>query len=178
MTRKNIFAIIGSASTNSSNLKLVEYMAGLTKEYFNITIFDKLHELPHFNPELSLENTPQAIISFRESISKADGLIFCTPEYIFSIPSGLKNCIEWCVSTTVFSGKPTGIITASAQGEKAHAELMLVLHTVECKFIDTTTLLIQGIKGKISTAGAITDAGLAAMMDDFIAAFKNLVDKE
>jgi hypothetical protein len=55
---------------------------------------------------------------------------------------------------------------------------MLVLHTVECKFIDTTTLLIQGIKGKISTAGAITDAGLAAMMDDFIAAFKNLVDKE
>lgn len=178
MTPKNIFAIIGSASMNSSNLKLVEHIAGLTKEYFNITIFDKLQELPHFNPELSLENTPPAVIRFRESISKADGLLFCTPEYIFSIPSGLKNCIEWCVSTTVFSGKPTGIITASAQGVKAHEELMLVLRTVECKFIPATTLLIQGIKGKISTAGEITDAGLTKVMDDFIAAFKNLLDKD
>ncbi|WP_262886208.1 NADPH-dependent FMN reductase [Sphingobacterium sp. 18053] len=35
----------------------------------------------------------------------------CLPEYIFSIPSGLKNSIEWCISTTVFSDKPVGIIT-------------------------------------------------------------------
>nr|WP_298555227.1 NAD(P)H-dependent oxidoreductase [uncultured Algibacter sp.] len=31
----------------------------------------------------------------------------CTPEYVFSIPSGLKNTIEWCVSTNAFSNKPT-----------------------------------------------------------------------
>jgi chromate reductase len=172
---KNIFAIIGSASTNSSNLKLVEHIAALTTEYFAISIFDRLRELPHFNPELSIENTPQSILEFREKVSAADGILFCTPEYIFSIPSGLKNCIEWCVSTTVFAGKPAGIITAAAQGIKAHEELMLILKTVECKFTSETALHIQGIKGKLDNSGAVTDAGLNQALGDFIAAFRNLL---
>jgi len=37
----------------------------------------------------------------------------------------LKNAIEWCVSTTVFTDKPTGIITASASGANGHAKLKL-----------------------------------------------------
>ena len=55
--KKNILAIIGSASSNSANLKLVE---------------------------------------FRDAIKNSDGIIICTSEYIFSIPSGLKNSIERC----------------------------------------------------------------------------------
>jgi NAD(P)H-dependent FMN reductase len=39
------------------------------------------------------------------------------------LTSGLKNAIEWCVSTTVFSDKPIGLITASASGQKGHEDL-------------------------------------------------------
>jgi chromate reductase, NAD(P)H dehydrogenase (quinone) len=66
--KKNIFAIIGSASENSSNLKLVNKIAELTQEYFNVTVFDNLALLPHFSSELSIENTPQTILDFREII--------------------------------------------------------------------------------------------------------------
>ncbi len=53
LEKKNIFAIIGSASTQSSNLKLVEAIAVQSKGRFDITIFNDLKSLPHFDPALS-----------------------------------------------------------------------------------------------------------------------------
>jgi len=176
MIKKNILAIIGSASSNSSNLSLVNKIAELTANDFNFTIFDRLSALPHFNPELSIGETPQAVLDFRQLILENDGLIICTPEYIFSIPSGLKNSIEWCVATTVFSRKPLGIITASANGQKGHEELKLIMRTVEANFTDTTTLLIQGIKGKIDVKGKISDNKTKSDLKLFIESFKLLIN--
>jgi chromate reductase, NAD(P)H dehydrogenase (quinone) len=173
--KKNIFAIIGSASENSSNLKLVNKIAELTQEYFNVTVFDSLALLPHFNAELSIEHTPQTILDFREMILKADGILICTPEYVFSIPSRLKNAIEWCVATTVFSQKPLGIITASANGQKGHEELKLIMKTVEANFTEATTLLIPGIKSKIDEEGNILDAHIQGKLAGFVQSFRELV---
>jgi NAD(P)H-dependent FMN reductase len=173
--KKNVFVIIGSASKNSANQKLVENFGNLIKDDFNLTIFNDLKTLPHFDPELSTDNPPKPIIEFRNSIDKADGVLICTPEYIFSIPSGLKNAIEWCVSTTVFSDKPAGLITASAHGQKGHEELKLIMKTVMTKFNDETTLLIQGIKGKINERAEITDEKTAEDFERFINEFKKLI---
>jgi chromate reductase, NAD(P)H dehydrogenase (quinone) len=98
-----------------------------------------------------------------------------TPEYVFSIPSGLKNAIEWCVATTIFAHKPTGLITAAASGLKGHEELELIMRTVEARFSGPTTLLIPGIKGKLDADGAITDAKTHAELMDFVAAFAHLL---
>lgn len=171
---KNIFAINGSASDHSSNQKLLENFAELTKDFFSLTIFNDLKKLPHFDPELSVDNTPKIILDFRHSIETADGIIICTPEYVFSIPGGLKNAIEWCVSTTIFSGKPTGLITASANGVKGHEELQLIMKTIMATFTPATTLLIQGVKGKINDDGKITDNKTKDDLIRFSNAFKNL----
>ena len=176
LEKKNIFAIIGSASRNSANEKLIENLAVLTKDFFNLNIFKDLKTLPHFDTELTADNTPMEIIEFRKNIKNADGIIICTPEYIFSIPSGLKNGIEWCVSTTVFSEKPIGLITASASGQKGQAELQLIMKTLMAKFTDETTLLIQGIKSKINPSGEIIDDKTQENLMKFIDAFKSLVN--
>ena len=173
--KKNIFVIIGSASRNSANQKLVDNFAELTRTYFELTILNDLKTLPHFDPEFSVENIPKQIVALRNAIEKADGILICTPEYIFSIPSGLKNVIEWLVSTTILSEKPTGLITASASGEKAHDELQLIMKTVMAKFNGETTLLIQGIKGKINDQGQIIDEKTKGDLVAFANAFKTLV---
>lgn len=173
--RISILAIIGSASRNSANQKLVDQIAILTKDDFSLTIFQDLKKLPPFDPELSNKNPPQQIIELRNEIERADGILICTPEYIFSIPSGLKNAIEWCVSTTVFSDKPIGLITASASGEKAHEELQLIMKTVMTKFTPDTTLLIQGIKGRINEQGKILDQKTLEDLTRFTNAFVALV---
>ena len=116
--KKNILVIIGSASENSANEKLVDNLATLTKGIFKLIIIKDLKILSHFDPELSISNPPKEILDFRNKIENADGIVISTPEYIFSIPAGLKNAIEWCVSTTVFTDKPVGLITASANGIK------------------------------------------------------------
>jgi chromate reductase len=175
MKKKNILAIIGSASTNSTNLKLVETIARLTKNEFNVTIYNELKKLPHFDPELSTDNPPKEILEFRQSIEEADGIIISTPEYVFSIPSGLKNAIEWCISTIIFSDKPTGLITASASGEKGHEELQLIMKTAMAKFTNETTLLIQGVKGKFNTQGNISDEETKKQLGYFIEAFLKLI---
>ena len=175
MKKKNILAIIGSASTNSTNLKLVETIARLTKNEFNVTIYNELKKLPHFDPELSTDNPPKEILEFRQSIEEADGIIISTPEYVFSIPSGLKNAIEWCISTIIFSDKPTGLITASASGEKGHEELQLIMRTAMAKFTNETTLLIHGVKGKFNAQGNVSDEETKKQLGYFIESFLKLI---
>src|SRR3954451_18534452 len=108
-TMKNVVALIGSAATSSANHILIEYIRSESKDIFWLTVYDRLKTLPHFNSEQSLKHAPPEITELRNLIQDADGVIISSPEYVFSIPSGLKNAIEWCVATTVFSGKPLGI---------------------------------------------------------------------
>lgn len=176
--KKNILVIIGSASSNSTNLKLVEIIASLASKEFNLTIYNDLKTLPHFDPVLSSDNPPKQIIEFRKSIGQADGIIICTPEYVFSIPSGLKNAIEWCISTTIFSDKPSGLITASASGQKGHEELQLIMKTAMAKFTNESTLLIQGVKGKFDDQGNLSDLKTLKQLDKFITDFSNLVNEK
>ncbi|WP_230470731.1 NADPH-dependent FMN reductase [Flavobacterium cheongpyeongense] len=88
------------------------------------------------------------MVLFRDKIIAAEGIIICTSEYVFSLPGSLKNALEWCVSTTIFSTKRVGLITASASGETVHEQLLLIMKTLEAKFQKERQLLIAGIRGK------------------------------
>lgn len=171
----NIFVINGSASEKSSNQHLIQAIVELGEDRFSFTVFSGLKTLPHFDPELSVHHTPESILDLRRRIENADGLLICTPEYVFSIPSGLKNAIEWCISTTIFSEKPTGLITASAMGETAHQELQLIMKTAMAKFNNETTLLISAIKSKFNQQGELVDMATQNALNIFIYNFSKLI---
>lgn len=167
--RKKILVIIGSATKNSSNQKLMEQVLDKKTDIL-FQIYDDLSVLPHFDTSLTDVDTPDEIVRVREYIENSSGVIFSTPEYIFSIPSRLKNLLEWCVSTNVFSDKPVGCITGSASGEKGHEELLLLLRTLGAKTDDKHQLLIKGIKGKIEPDGSVennTFAKVLQLVTDF-----------
>ncbi len=170
--------INGSASTTSSNERLIQYFIAQTNHLFDVSVVEDLKKMPHFDPQKSVGEVPDAVQKFRKDVSDADAVLMCTPEYVFSIPSGLKNVIEWSVSTTIFSDKTLGIITASAHGEKGHEELQLIMKTLMARFNTNTTLLIKGIKGKFSASGEVSDEELIRDLSVFIEAFKALVDDE
>ena len=171
----SILAINGSATGNSSNLAILKSLANWAGDELNITIIEDLSVYPLFRTELTDNNTPASIIELREEILQADGIIISSPEYVFSIPAGLKNMIEWCVSTTVFSDKPVGIITAAASGVKAHEELQMIIKTIQAKVTEESTLLISGVKGKISRDGLITDSETEQLLRTFLKNFTRLV---
>lgn len=176
MTKKKILAISGSTRADSSNERLIKRIAAISSNDLEITLFESISTLPHFNPDLDKEDPPHSVMEFRKQIAAADGILICTPEYVFSLPGSLKNALEWCVSTTLFSQKPVGLITASASGEKGHEALQLVMKTIEAKFNEETTLLIKGIKGKIDAPGNITDNATLQQVEAFTKAFIKLVN--
>lgn len=173
-TKKKILAIIGSTKERSSNLQVVKAIREMAKEQFVIKIFNKIAQLPHFNPDLDSGILPKKIVSFCDQIEQADGIIICTPEYVFSLPGSLKNAIEWTVSTTIFANKPTGLITASASGEKAHEALQLIMNTLGAKFNDQTQVLIKGIKGKV-IGDTITDEETVVKLKELIKSLNELI---
>lgn len=172
-TRKNILAICGSTRQRSANLHIINAIAQLGKEQLDITLFD-ITTLPHFNQDVSDEQAPDSVRAFREAVAKADGVLICTPEYVFSLPGVLKNAIEWTVSTTVFSDKPTALITASSSGEKAHESLLLVMNTLGVKTTDELCLLISGVKSKLNAKGEVMDEQLLVKLNALIKALKRI----
>lgn len=170
---KTIFAIIGSANKPSSNHAVINYISSkIDPTAFQLITFDRLKELPPFDPDESINQPPIEIIALRQIIQDADIVLFASPEYASSIPSGLKNLIEWCVATPVFDRKPVAIITAATQGAYAHDELQLILKTLNANLQPEQLLLLSGIKGKIDQEGYIWDPVIALKLDQLLSTFK------
>ncbi|RFS13553.1 NADPH-dependent FMN reductase [Emticicia sp. C21] len=165
--KKKVLGILGSTKANSNNERLLKKIGELMQEHIDLTIFNQIAEFPHFNPDLDNEEVASIVTNFRQQITEADGVLICTPEYVFSIPGSLKNALEWTVSTIVFTDKPLGIITASASGEKGHEQLQLIMQTLGADFNEDTLLLISGIKGKINEQGEITHTETLQRVEDF-----------
>lgn len=146
---KNIVAISGSLRKNSSNQVILDFIKGYCKKEAVVNSSLDLQKLPHFDPSMSENEVPPEVQKFRSTIEAADGIIICTPEYVFSLPAVLKNALEWTVSTTVFQNKPTALIVAATSGEKALVSLKLIMQTLGSSIEDHTNLLIKGVKGKI-----------------------------
>ncbi len=174
---KHILLISGSASRESANEKIILWLGEQLRDEFEITFLVDLKILPHFDPEQSSGQPPEPVLKFRAQIEKASGVVICTPEYVFSIPSGLKNALEWCVATTVFSNKPVGLITASASGVQGHEELQRIMRTIMAKFRDNTTLLIPGVRGRFDADGQLKDSDTIHQLIGFKNAFVDLCNQ-
>jgi NAD(P)H-dependent FMN reductase len=158
MEKRKILAISGSTRKNSSNEKILSFIKELHPHSLDVTIFTAIDQLPHFNPDISENDLPASVINFLQMIEDAEGVIICTPEYVFSLPGTLKNALEWTVSTTVFSYKPFAFIIASASGEKAFEALDLIMKTLlQQEIPDSSKLLIKGGKGKVNDDGKMSD---------------------
>ena len=169
--RKKILAICGSTRTESVNLHILQRIAEIYEQEMDISIFTAIDQLPHFNPDLDTDTPPQTVIDFRKKIAASDGILICTPEYVFSLPGSFKNAIEWLVSTTLLTDKPAALITASSSGQKAHEALNLVMRTVGVKLTEKSSLLISAPKTKLTADGQISDDNtreqICELMDSF-----------
>jgi chromate reductase len=178
-TRKKVLAICGSTRTSSANHQLLKTIAALGASEFEMEIYSELAALPHFNPDLDKENSesPKPVQEIRRKIQEANGVLICTPEYVFSIPGSLKNMIEWTVSTTLFSEKPVALITASASGAKAHESLQLIMKTLYADLSEGSQLLISGVRSKFDEKGNVADADTMQKIRELVENFSTQMDQ-
>jgi chromate reductase, NAD(P)H dehydrogenase (quinone) len=132
-----ILGISGSTRRLSTNSALLRAFQSLAPADITIEVFDNIGELPIFSPDLEGASAPESVIRFVEKISASDGLIISSPEYVRTIPGGLKNAIDWLVSGEAVIAKPIALIHASHRGDDMLAALRTVLLTLSSNFSET-----------------------------------------
>ena len=169
--KKKILAIPGSLRKASVNKAVLKHIAQTYADELAIEIYDKVDELPIFNPDLEGDQLPEIVAALHAKVKAAHAIIISTPEYVFSLPGNVKNLLEWHVSTTLFSGKPVAIIVAAASGKMAMESLALVMSTItESTIPEDQKLLLQGIEQKINEDGELTDEKVIQQIDHLIRA--------
>ncbi|GEM47019.1 NADPH-dependent FMN reductase [Deinococcus cellulosilyticus] len=161
----NILAVSGSLRKASSNSLLVQAIQHLAPAGVAIEVWDDLDALPHFNPDLDVEDAPriEAVQSWREKVKSADGVVLCTPEYAAGVPGSFKNALDWLVGSGDLADRPVAAISASpypTAGEHAHTSLMLTLGMLGARVPEGAQLKIGLINRKISPQGEIIDPEL------------------
>lgn len=131
-----LFAISGSARRSSTNTALLRAMQAIAPAGIALDVYDAIGELPVFSPDLEGPRLPSGVRHFMQKISASDGLVIASPEYVRSIPGGLKNAIDWLVSGDQVVGKPIALVHASHRGDDMLAMLRTVLATISANFND------------------------------------------
>src|SRR5579863_6457092 len=109
-----ILAISGSARRASTNTAFLRAAAAVAP--FEVTVFEGVGRLPVFSPDLD-EAPPAVVRDYIDLVSRCDGLVIASPEYVRSLPGGMKNAIDWLVSRDTLVGKPVALMHASHRGD-------------------------------------------------------------
>ena len=167
-----ILAISGSLRPSSSNTAIVRALIELASDRMNISIYDGLDNLPHFNPDLDVDDALAPVQDWRTRLKESDGVIFCTPEYAHGVPGFLKNALDWLVSSGEFMNKPTAVISASPSpdgGDKANASLVQTLKVMMAEIGEGATLRIPAVSAKLNDKSQVIDPetqlALRALLD-------------
>lgn len=129
-----LLAISGSTRAASTNTALLTALQHIAPPDLEIEVFHQIGELPVFSPDLEGDLTPECVREFFQKVQEAEGLLISSPEYVRSIPGGLKNAIDWLVSGEQIVQKPIALVHASHRGDDMLEDMRLVLATVSSNF--------------------------------------------
>jgi chromate reductase, NAD(P)H dehydrogenase (quinone) len=175
-----ILAISGSLRSSSSNTALLRALHHLAPAELQLSIYEGIGDLPHFNPELDGDLALVPVQAWRERLCEADVVIFCTPEYAHGVPGVLKNALDWIVSSGEFMHKPTAVISASPApdgGAKANASLVQTLEVMMADIAIGSTLCIPAISAKLNDRGEITDPDLLLSLQSLLNTLVGSIDR-
>jgi NAD(P)H-dependent FMN reductase len=166
-------AIIGSTSSTSFNLKLVEHMRSRYADQLEITpVF--INDLEMFS--IDIESNPSANVQdFKNNVKDSDAVLFAVPEYNFSIPGALKNAIDWLSRGGDFTlqNKP-GFIVGSSMGvfgsirAQLHLREILSNPALAPALLPGNEVYVGAVHTKMNEAGELTDQATIDFLDSVV----------
>jgi chromate reductase, NAD(P)H dehydrogenase (quinone) len=112
----NVVSICGSLRKGSYNRMVMNALQGYAPEGMRVTEAPPFAAFPLYNADVqNSSGFPAPVQALAEAIRAADGVIFVSPEYNYSIPGALKNAIDWVsrMPNQPFAGKPIAIQSAT-----------------------------------------------------------------
>src|SRR6185436_18763128 len=112
----NVLVICGSLRKGSYNAALTRALPALAPPEIKFVTAPSLGTLPLYNADIQESSGfPKSAEDLAAAIRAADGVLFVTPEYNWSMPGGLKNAIDWLsrMKDQPFKEKPVAIQSAT-----------------------------------------------------------------
>lgn len=178
--RPQIAVIVGSNRRDSINRKLAQAFAKLGADRFDAHIV-RIDDLPLYNQD-SEASLPAEVTRFKNELAAADGVLIVTPEHNRSIPTVLKNAVDWGArpyGKNSWAGKPA-FITGTSPGAIGSALAQQHLRNI---LVSLGVFLLGGEAyvtfkpNLIDEHGNIGDDSTKAFLQGFADRFATLVER-
>ncbi|MBU6507903.1 MAG: NAD(P)H-dependent oxidoreductase [Alphaproteobacteria bacterium] len=170
-----VFAICGSLRKGSFNRMALKAAAENLPSGMTLDQYDRLGEVPPYNEDVRQQGFPTVVEDLRRRIKAADGLLFVTPEYNYSMSGVLKNAIDWASRPPdqPFAGKPVAMMGAS-MGLFGTGRAQYHLRQT-CVYLDMIPLnkpevMIPQAQNKFDAQGHLTDAATLKFIQELMVA--------
>lgn len=111
MSKLHYLGICGSLRRASRNMGLLRKAAQIMPPDSQLEIAD-ISAIPFYNEDIAKPDSVKRLI---EQADKADGFVFASPEYNYSLAPALKNALDWLSrepNLRPVNGKPGAIVGA------------------------------------------------------------------
>lgn len=168
----DILIVPGSLRDASSSCATARALANRFANRATCTIAD-IGTLPHYNADIT--DNPE-VAAFTAQVESADGVLFVTPEYNYSVPGVLKNAIDWAsrpAFASVFKDKPCFVISVSGGalgGVRAQSHLKYILNGMLAHVCPGKEVVIPMANAKV-TDGVLLDDDILSFAETEMGAF-------
>ena len=171
------------------NIKLVAFCGSLRKGSFNRLALQafierlpqgasvetiEIGDWPLYNADVQAQGFPAPEQAAQQKMMAADGIVFASPEYNYSVSGVLKNAIDWLSRLTPqpFAGKPMAVFGASGGPlgtARAQYHLRQMMVFLDGRFVNKPEVMIGAAQTKF-VDGKFTDEVGAKLLTDLGAA--------
>lgn len=143
-TAPNLLFMVGSLRAKSASKALSRALAEAIAEQADVVVAD-IGSLPLYNADVTDHPEVDLLIA---QVKAADGVVFITPEYNYSVPGVLKNAIDWAsrpAYQSAFVGKECFVISLSGGamgGVRAQAHLKYILNGVLARIFPCQEVIV------------------------------------
>jgi chromate reductase len=157
----NILGIVGSLRKGSYNRMALKTAQELMPEGALLELLE-LRDIPIFDQDTEM-TPPAGVVELKRRIRAADAILFCTPEYNYSLPGVLKNAIDWGsrpYGDSAWLGIPAAIMGASIGTfgtARAQYHLRQILVAQDMPVVNQPEVMIANAAQRFDQDGRLTD---------------------
>ena len=166
-----LLLVTGSTRAGSTNSAALRAARELVPDSVSTVFYERLAELPAFNPDDDFDPLPPAVAAFRARVAESDAVLFCVPEYAGTLPGSFKNLLDWTVGGPEMYGKPASWINVAApgRGEGTDATLATVLGYIHAAVAESAGARVTVPRDALTEDGVIADPEVRARLADVLA---------
>jgi len=179
----NVLTICGSLRKASYNAALIRNLPPLAPSGMKLVASPPIETFPPYNTDIqTTAGFPPEAVDMAEAIKAADGVLFVSPEYNWTMPGTLKNAIDWVsrMKDQPFKEKPVAIQSCSQGplgGSRMQYHWRMSMTYLNAYIFGTPEIFVTFAQNKFDKEMVLIDEPTKDVVRTQLAAFAKFIAK-